>query len=308
MTQNPPWHNENPLTAQDVQNIIADQFPKLCPVKVKPIGEGWDNTTWKINNQFVFRFPKHNKAAVLLKNELQVLPMLARISLPCEIPVPQFIGKPNAIFPHFFYGHRFLRGETADSQKLNNDARHHLAKPIAQFLRQLHNFPLLEAQQVGIGYDEADRINPVLRVSQTSENLTYLVKYGLICNIEPWQSFFQKSQYLKITPLKVLSHGDFYAKHLLLNKQQELTAIIDWGDAEILHPSLDLAIVYQFLPPAAQKDFWLHYGEVDHTTRLLAKLRAIYSGTTIACYAHKVNNPILLQEGLQGLKFIAEML
>jgi hypothetical protein len=105
MKKNPPWHTEYPLTAHDVQSILGSQFPELACLQIEKLGEGWDNTTWTINDQWVFRFPKHELAAELIQNEIRLLPLLQ--NLPVSVPKPQFIGQPHISCPYVFYGHAF---------------------------------------------------------------------------------------------------------------------------------------------------------------------------------------------------------
>lgn len=306
MNQSAPWDNSHPLTIDEIANIVSLQFPRLHPVQVQPLGQGWDNTTWIINGKWIFRFPKHKGAAELIQNELRLLPLLQH--LPLKIPTPEFIGKPDEFFPYSFYGHEILIGNTADHCCLSNQARGALAKPLAQFLKTLHSFPISDALAIGIKYDEYQRLNIQLRFDKTCERIAYLLEQKLIPSVAPWLTFFSDWQTLATPDLQVLGHGDFYAKHLILNENLELAGIIDWGDAELIHPALDLAIVYQFLPLAAQEIFWHNYGEVTDTTKLLAKLRAIYSAVTTVWYAHQVHDAMLMQEGLQGLAFLAEIL
>jgi aminoglycoside phosphotransferase (APT) family kinase protein len=298
-----PWDNQNPLTSEQIGEVISQQFPELRPVTTKKIGEGWDNTTWKVNDEWLFRFPKHQAAATLLQDEIRLLPALDH--LPLNIPNPCFIGQPNQIAYYPFYGHQFLHGQTAEQYQLTRAERIPLAKPLAEFLKNLHGFPLARALEMGIQYDRRHRINVKVRFTKAQECLDYLVEHAVIPSVEPWLNFFKYYQDLETPPVWVLSHGDLYAKHLLLDDNKKLSAVIDWGDAEILHPAVDLALLYEFIPPEGHDAFWNIYGEVTETTRILAKLRAIYGGATIAWYAHHIGDQLLLKEALQALDFLS---
>ncbi len=305
MNPNTPWHADHSLSITDAASIISQQFPQLSPLDIQLLGEGWDNTTWRVNQQWVFRFPKNKHAATLIKNEICLLPALQ--NLPLQIPRPILIGQAADNFPYPFYGHVFLKGETADRCHLNHQDRMQLAEPLGFFLKTLHAFPISQALSLGVERGHA-RMQSALEAAKIQERLTYLFEQGIIQSVHPWLDFSNQYQHLEKPPFWVLAHGDFYARHLILNAQKQLTAIIDWGDAELLHPAIDLAIGYQFIPPNAQTIFWESYGEVTEYTKLLAKQRAIFSAVTMGWYGHQIQDTMLLQEGLQGLKFVAEIL
>lgn len=297
-----PWHNDHPLMPDQVQALLTQQFPELAVTQVHRLSEGWDNVTWVVNNQWLFRFPKHAGAARLLRNELNLLPALS--GLPLNIPQPQFIGRPGEHYPYTFYGHAFLAGETLDRCALDDEERLSLTIPIAQFLKALHAFPLAEAQTLGI----TQRSEPLFRLERVQKSYDYLCQKGVFNTPQRAIQFFETEHTVAISIDRVLAHGDLYARHLLVNPQHQLTAIIDWGDAEIIHPAIDLAIIYQLLPIAAHTRFFEHYGTVNEQTRRLAKLRAIYSTSTLLWFAHKTQDGALFTESLLSWQRITENL
>ena len=297
-----PWHNEQPLTPDQIRGLLKQQFPELTVTHVHRLSEGWDNVTWVVNNAWLFRFPKHADAARLLKSELNLLPALS--DLPLDIPKPKFIGTPSEDYPYAFYGHAFLPGETLDRCALNSEQRIALAMPIAQFLKDLHAFPIIEAQALGVSH----RVEPIFQIERVQKSYRYLCKQGVFSTPQPAIAFFETQHTMAVSADRVLAHGDFYARHLLVNEQYQLTAIIDWGDSGLIHPAVDLAIAYQLLPMTAHAIFFEHYGAVSEQTRNLAKLRAIYSTITILWYSHKTQDQELFKEGLLSWQHITESL
>lgn len=297
-----PWHNEHPLTPDQICTLLTRQCPALAVTQVQRLSEGWDNVTWLVNQQWLFRFPKHSNAARLLNHELKLLPALSR--LPLDIPKPQWIGMPSEHYPYTFYGHAFLQGETLDRCVLSHHQRLDLAIPIAQFLKALHAFPMAEAQALGITH----RVDPLFKVERVQKSVRYLYQHGVFSTPQTAVEFFATQHTMATSVDKVLAHGDFYARHLLVNQQCQVTAIIDWGDAELIHPAVDLAIVYKLLPREAHSVFWHHYGVVSVETRSLAKLRAIYSAITLLWYAHETQDEALFTEELLSWQHITESL
>jgi GrpB-like predicted nucleotidyltransferase (UPF0157 family) len=102
---------------------------------------------------------------------------------------------------------------------------------------------------------------------------------------------------------RVLCHGDFYARHLLINQQHQLCGIIDWGDVHMGNPIIDLSSVYSFLPPEAHPFFFAQYGFIDFPSEKLARLRALFSLTTLLVYGHDIGDEDLVWEARQGLSW-----
>lgn len=296
---NTPWEQTKPLTAANVERILRDNFAQLFIHSLSMLGEGWDNTTWLINNELVFRLPKHQQAATLIINEMRVLSHLPDLSV--NVPTPLYpCYEPNG-FPYAFYGHPLITGQTADRCQLTQVERHQLTIPIAQFLKTLHAFSIHRAEKLDIGYDRLGRVAIRERFGKVKERLSYLAYHNVIESAQPFLAQYQRYIDLEIPNVWVLAHGDFYARHLILDEHRRLTGVIDWGDSELIHPAVDLAIVYQFLPLESHQIFWREYGSVSETTKTIAKLRAIYSATTIAWYAHHIKDNMLLEENVKAL-------
>lgn len=308
MPNHKPWQQPTALTEKDVRYLLQINFPKLEVDTLSALGDGWDNTTWLINQEWVFRIPKHAEAGQLLRNEMNSLPHLPKLN--ARYPKPEFICLEPKAFAYPFYGHRYLQGISADRANLTLNERVSLASELGTFLKHLHAFPVEQAKALAIGFDQIGRADVKKRFAQVQERLHYLMQYDLVNNVDLLTKAFKTNLHIKVPANWILGHGDFYARHLLLDENKRLAAVIDWGDCELLFPAVDLAIVYQFLPPTAHQLFWSAYGDVDRITRTLtlAKLRAIYSSVTIAWYAHQVQDKCLLAEGLLGLQFICETL
>ncbi len=68
-------------------------------------------------------------------------------------------------------------------------------------------------------------------------------------------------------------HGDCHAGNLLVDAAG-LTAVIDWGDASLGDPAVDLAIAWS-LPPAARAAFVAAYGPITAPTWARARIGAL---------------------------------
>ncbi|MDC0534445.1 aminoglycoside phosphotransferase family protein [Francisellaceae bacterium] len=297
-----PWEKQNISSHSEARKIINVNLPKFKIDDIRLLGEGWDNTTWLVNGHLCFRFPKHEEAAALLLNEVKVLSQSLELTL--NIPSPAYICLSPKQFEYPFYAHSLIGGTTADKANLSLEERFCTAKPLAVFLKKLHTYSVDSCLAKGIGYDQIGRLNVKARFAQVKDRLEYLLRHEIFTNFCEIIDFYEQHMNTISPKNFVLGHGDLYAKHLIIRKTKELVGVIDWGDSELLHPAVDLAIVYQFLPEEAHQMFWDIYGKVDNNTHVLAKLRAIYSSVTISWYAHQVQDISLMKEGILGLKMI----
>jgi aminoglycoside phosphotransferase (APT) family kinase protein len=301
-----PWKQGQNLTAKDVSLIIQSNFPKLNLRDIKILGSGWDNTTWLINHEWVFRLPKHHEAATLIQNEINLLPNLTDLAV--KTPNPEYIALNPKHYPFPIYGHRFIEGQSADKANLTDNERIKLAEPIATFLKRLHSFPISKAQRLNIDYDRIGRLNIKDRIEKFRFQINYLAKHKLIQSPALLIDYYQAYRDLDVPDVKVLGHGDFYARHILLDENKQFHAVIDWGDSELFHPAVDLAIGYQFFPIEAHKLFWQIYGKANQTTQTLAKLRAIYGASGMGWYAHCVGDKSLLKESIESLDRLTKVI
>lgn len=297
-----PWAPDATVTQASARERILAQFPALAPFVVEPMGEGWDNTAFLVNDTFVFRFPRRTFAVPLLAREIALLPLIAP-HVPLAVPVPEFIGAPTESEPWPFAGYRRIDGTTVCRAHLSANQRSGLATPLAQFLRALHAIdpaPLLER---GLPYDEIGRLDHAKRLPVTAERAELLEEAGVIDDARAVVSALETlaPDPRSHGPQAVL-HGDLYARHLIVDDRGALRGAIDWGDVHFGEPALDLAVAHMLLPPAALETFYTEYGGADERTRSLAQYRAIYHSTLTAHFAYEIRDDDLLDVSLDALK------
>jgi len=283
--------------------MVNNQFPELQAQTIKPFGQGWDNTVFLINDEFVFRFPRREISAALLMHEVTALPYVApRVSL--QVPMPQWVGKPSSDYPWHFAGYRLLPGMTADRANLSDEQRAQLAQPIASFLVNLHSISIKETAlptQPVFHRLSLDYLVPTITTS-----LEKMETLNLLKNKNELYCIVAQAHTLRLPESNTLVHGDLYGRHMLLNDNAQLTGIIDWGDVQIGDIALDLTIAHTFLPPTAHDSFKKTYGLIDDQTWLLARLRALHHSLLMVLYGHDTGDHILLGQTLRSLDYIAQ--
>jgi len=299
-----PWVAEVELNAELATSLIESQFPPLSPVSLEPMGAGWDNTAYLVNGDWVFRFPRRTIAVPLLETEARVLPALAP-RLPVPIPRPEWFGRPDATYRWPFLGYRRLAGRVASDVDLDEQARAALARPLARFLRVLHDVRRPEAEAWGAPPDAFGRLDPHRLEQMVRPALADLAARGTIDDPTPWLDLLDEG--LAALPLPTplaLVHGDFYSRHVLVDEGGRLTGVIDFGDLHLGHPAVDLSIAWAFLPAHARREFFDTYGSAPARVAAAARLRALTSAVAQEAYGHDVGDTQIAREGVLALHLV----
>jgi len=296
-----PWTAEMEVPAHLAKALIDRQFADLAPADVALLGAGWDNTAFTVNGVYVFRFPRRAFAVDFLIAESKVLPELARRA-PLPIPVPAYLGKPGDGYPWPFIGYRKLPGRTACQANLSDLQRAAAAEPLARFLAAIHAVPIEDAIRIGVEPDKIRRMVMSHRKPQVRERLDRLVALGLTDSVDRWDWLFDGIDELTGPP--ALVHGDLYVRHLMVDDDNRLSGVIDWGDIHLGHPAIDLSIAFSFLPPSAHAVFRDAYGPIDDLAWRHARFRALHYASALLIYAIDTNDADLRREGLTILSYL----
>lgn len=300
------WDPENIIEPSIALEMIKNQFPKLDAQKIEYLGAGYDNTTYLINDEYVFRFPRKSVSAKLLENEIYILPKIAEF-LPCPISLSKWAGKPDKSYPWIFAGYKKLLGQSACSLNLSDSALSTFAKPLGKFLAALHSIPIKEEYKQKLPDDSKIKLDKTLVLTRIRTNLEKVELVGLLENKKELYDLLNQMENLPLPHGKCIVHGDLYSRHLLVH-ENKLSGIIDWGDVHIGDLAVDISIAYSFLPYSAHEDFEDAYGEISEETWSLAKLRAFHIGAVLIVYGNSIKDQYLIREGYKILKYLLEPL
>jgi aminoglycoside phosphotransferase (APT) family kinase protein len=176
------WSAELTVSADLALALIERQFPQLAPARVELLGAGWDNTAFRVNDAFVFRFPRRQVAVPWLECETRLLPTIAA-RLPLPVPNPVFVGRPAEAYPWPFSGYPMVPGRTACGAALDDEQRTAAAVPLARFLAALHGIPAAEAALHGAGPDTIARLDVGRRVARARDQLAQLAGQGIVDDV-----------------------------------------------------------------------------------------------------------------------------
>jgi len=295
-----PWDADIHLSREQAKHLVADQFAEFRHEGFRLLSNGWDNTAYLAAERYVFRFPRRKVAAHLIENENRILPLIAK-HLPIPIPVPEFVGEPTDSYPFVWAGYEYLPGQPGNYRKWTPRHRAALARPLGKFLRALHGIEIPADVLYWAPRDEIARSEMKTRMPKMEERLDKLP--SIIPSVDPaairtiTHRLIEKEEIAQSSsqPLTWV-HGDFSCRHILVDEQRRIMGVIDWGDVHVGEPSLDLSILYTFLPAVARPDFVDEYGAIDEQTDRKAKFRAITHALAIAEYGHAIQDRTLVRE------------
>lgn len=283
------WDKTTAVPLSLAKDLIAQQF-NLEIVTIELFGEGFDNTAYLVNKQFVFRFPHRDCARVAMENEITLLPYIAQHLL-CAIPVPLFIGAPTAEYPYPFAGYKIVPGTLlSEFQNPLVDASD-FAKMMGLWLRQLHSIPVV--QSLGLKGEHEWRLDVGNRIQRAFGSLEryrdlYIQAGYTIKQITDALNVLQSEDSSGVKRSYV--HGDLYAKHIVVDQSGLPSGLIDWGDCHVGHPALDISVAFMIFTERARDSFFQAYGSVDQSTMQIAQFRALWHSVLALPYFMQMND------------------
>jgi aminoglycoside phosphotransferase (APT) family kinase protein len=299
----PTWTPEVVVSAELARSLIEEQFPSLVPATVEPLGVGWDNKAFQVNEEYVFRFPRRQVVVALIEAEARVMPGIAS-RLPLRVPVVTFHGQRSSAFAWPFIGHRMIPGQTACRAALSEAERIAAAEPLGRFLAALHSLPIGEATRLGAGPDPIAKLDLGKRLPKAHELVARLAAVGLIDDAGTLRELLDAVPTSYVPRADTLVHSDLYVRHLLVDEDRLLVGIIDWGDVHRGDPAVDLTIALTFLPPAARPIFCAAYGPVEESTWCIARGRALWHTLNLLDYGRDLGDADLVREAQLTLRHL----
>jgi aminoglycoside phosphotransferase (APT) family kinase protein len=212
---------------------------------------GWDNTPWRLGDDFLVRLPRRELAAGLALHEQRWLPELAP-RLPLPIPEPVRVGRPGGRYPWPWSVVPLLAGSPGDQTPVTDP--HDTAVRLGRFLRALHQEAPSDAPdnpyRSGTFASRTDVDNRIATLASEIDVDATRRTWDRAVTAGPW------------TGPPVWLHGDLHPANTLV-AGGTLAAVIDFGDLCGGDPATDLAGAWMLLPTAVMGIFNRAYGGVD---------------------------------------------
>lgn len=241
---NPPTGTPPPeinITLGFARQLLLSQHSDLSHLSITPLDSGWDNTLFRLGNDYILRIPRRKLGAELLKSEQKWLPILSK-RLPIAVPTPVRIGKPNELYPWHWSITPYFEGKAAALQYPDDSE----AVVLADFLQSLHtsapeDAPINNFRGVPLA-ERAERTNERLqRLKEKTDCISPKIE-------EIWQTALAAKPHFK----NCWIHGDLHPRNIVVYKGK-IQAVIDWGDLTSGDVATDLASIWMlFRTPTAQ--------------------------------------------------------
>ena len=256
------------------KHLIAEQFPQFKDLPIEQVlPGGWDNRTFRLGNDKLARLPSSEAYADKVAKEQYWLPRLAP-SLPLSIPEPVAMGEPTNNYPWPWSIYRWIEGETAASITIN--VMPEFAKDLAHFLLELYQVDTTGGPPAGAHnfYRGCVLTHYNAQTKQAIELLKDKIDCRIATNI--WNDALETSW--SYPPVWV--HGDISPGNLLV-RDNNLSAVIDFGGLAVGDPACDLAIAWTFFN-AESREVFKQRLNLDEGTWLRGKAWALWKALIVA--------------------------
>ena len=217
----------------DIKKLLEDKF-NISIDNIKQIGEGYDSKAYLVNGEYIFKIKFSANKKKGYEKEKAIYDFLnSRLNSNIKIPNIEysFISDELSILGYKEIKGNFLNPELYSTLSL--EEKNQLKTDISKFLRSMHDLDYSEISSYAI-----DNKQNVLEEYQLLRETIY----DSLTDIEKQyiESFMQR---LNTTDIfdgkKCLCHNDFSCNHLLLDDNNRLCGIIDFGDSGIIDEYCD---------------------------------------------------------------------
>jgi aminoglycoside phosphotransferase (APT) family kinase protein/RimJ/RimL family protein N-acetyltransferase len=252
----PVWRWERPVRPDDpvrmhvdevhtdselVRRLLRAQHPQWADLPIRRVpSAGTDNAMYRLGDELVARLPRIDWAVGNVAKEQRWLPFLAP-QLPLAVPVPIAHGEPTKEFPYPWGVARWLPGELATLDRLDDPAQ--AARDLAAFVRALRAVDPSDGprHKRGGSLRQADRlVRDGITTAGDDVDAAALLRV--------WQAAVDAPEH---DGPPAWFHGDLAYLNLLAADGQ-VSGVIDWGTCGVGDPAIDMIVAWSLLPAGAR--------------------------------------------------------
>lgn len=216
--------------------------------------QGWDSVATVVEGRWLDRRPSYPDVEARLRTETLLMPRIAPL-LPLATPVPIVVGEHPLRVRHVL-----VPGGPAPSADLGAED----GRRLGEFLRCLHDLPVSLYVETGV----PDAVSARAELLATLERMLHRVQPMLPEDLRQKGSDLLAD--VALAGPSALVHGDLGPEHVRYDEGR-ITGIIDWSDARVADPALDLAWALFGTSEAFAEAVATSYGVTDEElTRALA--------------------------------------
>ena len=280
------------------KKIIIERYPEFCDCNFVADNSGWDNFAIKIDNEFIFRFPKRESSFRTIEMENSILKQL-NIVLPSSIKVPDYIYK-NLEEDYPFVGYRMIQGKFLSEElykSMTKEEKDNFIKNMMIFTNILHSLDINNFDlDVEDGFD-----NYKLRYNEFKEKcFEYFDDELKEKTNKIFNDYLNDKNMQKFR--KTVIHGDLSTDHIIITDNG--IGIIDFGDVRVFDNVYDFQWLYLLDKEELDNALKLYDYEIDDYFYKKIKFYTDIIPYYGVVYALETNNKEMLDEEIEKIKRI----
>lgn len=245
-------YEDNLTNVKAMKYLIEHTFKGIKVNSIEVIGSGHDSVAYLVNKEYIFKtkFSANNKKGYA--KEKAIYDFLNK-NLQTNIQIPNieysYISDELSILGYKKIEGKFLNPEVYAA--MTEDEQEQLKKDIATFLKNMHSLDYSEISQYTIDnkqniLEEYELLRNTIYDSLTEDEQRYI------------ETFYKRlSSTTVFNDRKCLCHNDFSCNHLVLDENNRLYGIIDFGDAGIIDEYCD----FMYLLEDSEEEIGRSFGE-----------------------------------------------
>lgn len=235
---------------EDYTNIIKNSLPKMKIININPISTGWTNIVFEVSTDcgnYFFRFPRDNFWIRTIVKDYEFSKFINGKTdfNTVQLNLLYDNGRPYSI-------HKKIEG-TVLADKMNDLSPEEIkviSSEISKFMYQLHNVSFKE--------DE------IFDIDNIGLNLTDFLDELLNLHVSQEDKVFWKYDEFKQKEHNTLVHGDLNSSNILLDENNHVTAIIDFGFGGFGNPYFDIARIIGRCPDTFKNEIIKSYESISN--------------------------------------------
>lgn len=214
--------------------------------RYKRINTGWENFVIKVNDRYIFRFPRFDTSWELQMKELRLTPWLAR-HLSIEIPNYEFVWKGDEANSQRFTGYAMIGGIPVTRRNFRKAWSQIMGRKLGAVLTELHTLRLPRKQSsVVVRFTPPQWALNSRKFYRRIQRYAYpSLSHRLRRSADSfWLNLLTTFESARFIP--VFIHGDLMGGNVIFDPiTGRLTGIIDWGDAKVADPAMDFVGLFE---------------------------------------------------------------
>jgi aminoglycoside phosphotransferase (APT) family kinase protein len=262
----------------DVAAVVAAALPGHEPRSVAVNEDGWDSVVIDVDGEWIVRVARSEQVGRVYETEGRLLAALAPM-LPVAVPAFTRVGPTFCVY-------RKLPGTRLDALGAGPE----LGESLGGFLRALHAFPAERATELGVG--EAWEADGVDRLAAAV--------LPLLAGDERRRGELLIEAYRELRYEPTLVHADLGPEHILCSDGR-VTGVLDWSDAGVGDPALDLGWLLLHRPKPFAAALASAYGVDDELAARAEVYERLFAWHEVA-YGVRIGRPEWVESGLAGVR------